>query len=164
MKNTKRQRYLRAGMDSDLMELRQMGAKIDIISSKTCYIKLEVSGHKLSYIYNANKHDRFFLSRIMPYAMDIAEFETERDLIELIKIDIEQFQNAINSHNIDEFISINRTMAQNVKMLEDLFLYYNVEKSELDQLQVLANDFKKIIIDASRHDKRVYDKKEPNNL
>lgn len=146
------------------MKLVQMGAKVQVINSKMCYVKFDLSGFKVEYAYNINKHGNYFLERIAPYPLPLREFDREEAVIDIISIDLEQFKNAIKSHNIEDFININRKLTQTIKRFEDLFLYYNVptEENELifNKLKEIDDEIELVKSTAQR----IYFKKEPENL
>lgn len=146
------------------MKLRQMGAKIKTINSKMCYVKFDIGGFEVAYVYNINKDGNYFLERIKPYPLAIREFYDEEQLIEIIEIDLEQFKNAIKSHNIQSFVEINRKLHLSIKKFEDLFLYYNVPQEECDKLIGLLDEIDKEINATQASSKRLYFKKEPDNL
>ncbi len=146
------------------MKLRQMGADVKVINSKMCYVKFDINGLKVSYVYNINKHGRYFLERIAPYPIALREFDEENDIIDIIEIDIEQFKNALGSHNIDSFIDINRRLSEIIKKFEDLFLYYNVPEEENEIIYKKLDDIEKEIEKTKNSAKRVYHKKDPDFL
>ncbi|HPJ23729.1 MAG TPA: hypothetical protein PK113_02345, partial [Bacillota bacterium] len=82
----------------------------------------------------------------------------------IIKIDIEQFKNAANSHNIYEFIQKSRDFHNIILMFEDLFLYYNVNPDIFKKLQDDIDDIYTTISDALKSSERVYFGKDPDNL
>lgn len=146
------------------MKLQQMGGKVQVINSKMCYVKFDLSGFQVEYAYNVNKHGNYFLERIAPYPLPLKEFDREDAVVEIIDIDLEQFKNAIKSHNIESFININRKMTQTIKQFEDLFLYYNVPSEENEiiftKLQEIQNEIQK----TKEGSQRIYFRKEPDNL
>jgi hypothetical protein len=141
-----------------------MGAKIKTINSKMCYVKFDISGFEVSYVYNINKNGNYFLERIKPYPLAIKEFYDEEQVIEIIKVDLEQFKNAIKSHNIQSFIDINRRLHQSIQKFEDLFLYYNVPLEECDKIISLLDALDQELKDTKNSSNRIYTKKEPDNL
>ncbi len=146
------------------MKLRQMGADVKVINSKMSYVKFDINGFKVSYVYNINKHGKYFLERISPYPIALREFDDEDDIIEIIKIDLEQFRNAVKSHNIKSFIDINRRLSEVIKKFEDLFLYYNVPEEENTIIYEKLNEIEKEIEKTKNSAKRVYHKKDPDFL
>ncbi len=146
------------------MRLRQMGADVKVINSKMCFVVFHMDEYDVAYSYNVNKKGKYFLERIKPYPLALREFEKEQDVIDVIEIDLDQFKNANRSHNIDEFIEINRRLTQSVRKFEDLFLYYNVPKEEMD---VILNSLEEIDAHISRTKEtaeRIYYKKNPENI
>jgi hypothetical protein len=146
------------------MKLQQMGAKVQVISSKMCYVKFDISGFQVEYAYNVNKHGNYFLERIAPYPLPLREFDREDAVIDIIEIDLEQFKNAIKSHNIESFININRKLTQTIKRFEDLFLYFNVPAEETDIIYAKLQEIDLEIEKTKQNSKRLYFKKEPENL
>ncbi len=146
------------------IKLGQMGGDFKVINGKTCYVKFNISGIEIAYVYNINKHGKYFLERVFPYPIAIREFNEEDAVIDLIKIDLEQFRNAAKSHNINEFIEINSRLNQTIKKFEDLFLYYNVPKNEVDTILSWVCDIDNEIEKIKSSAERVYNKKEPEFL
>ena len=92
-------------------------------------MRFHIGEFKLSYVYNINRSNRYFLERLKPYPLPLKEYENEDDVIEMIRLDLEHFQNAAKSKNITSFIKINQELNRTAKAFEDLFLYYNVKHS-----------------------------------
>ncbi len=146
------------------MKLIQMGAKVEQINSKMCYIEFNIDDIEVSYVYNINKNNKYFLERIKPYPLPIKDFEKEEDVVKLIYIDIEQFKNASKSKNIDEFIHINTELNKTIKQFEDLFLYYNVPHIETEIITEKINEIHDEIIKTKENSERVFFDKDPDNL
>lgn len=146
------------------MKLQQMGAKVNVINSKLCYVSFDIGGFTVSYSYNVNAKGKYFLERIKPYPLPLRVFEREEDLIEIISIDLDQFKNAICSHNINDFIDISRHLSMQLKKFEDLFLYYNIPG---DEVKILIGHLENIDEDIERikeKSERLFFMKEPENL
>lgn len=150
-----RDRFANAQIDAHLMELTQMGAKIKVFNSKTCYVEFETHDIFISYLYNANKHDKYFLSRVLPYPESISSFNEEEDIIHLIAEDMRQFQNAANSHNIDRFIYTNRLQVENITLLEELFLHYNVKKEDLELICKKVEELQELIKSCAHEEDKI---------
>lgn len=146
------------------MKLQQMGAKINVVNSKLCYVDFDISGFSLQYVYNINKKGNYFLERIKPYPLPLKEFENESDVIEIISIDLEQFKNAIKSHQSGEFIDCGRKIINVTKKFEDLYLYYNISHDNMDKLLTKLIEFENVIKEIRDDSKRLYFKKDPENL
>ncbi len=146
------------------MRLKQLGANVEIINSKLCYVKFVINGMKVSYVYNINKKNEYFLERIKPYPLPVASFENEEDIVNLIKVDIEQFKNVTNSKNVNDFINFTKDLEFTVNKFEDLVLYYNVSKEDMDILKESLNDLNRKIRETKKHSERLYFEKNPNSL
>lgn len=157
-------KYINAEVMQHTMKLQQMGAKVTVVNSKHCYVSFDIGGFTVSYSYNVNAKGKYFLERIKPYPLPLKVFDKEEDVIEIIKIDLEQFKSAIRSHNINDFIDISRHLNIHLKKFEDLFLYYNIPSEEI---RILIDHLKKIDEDIERikeKSERLYFVKEPDNL
>lgn len=159
-----RNKYLSAEIMQQSMKLKQMGAEVTVINSKLCYISFDLSGFKVSYVYNVNKKGRYFLERIKPYPLPLREFENENDVIDIINIDLDQFKNAIKSHNIDKFIAIARKLDNVFHKFEDLFLYYNLPEAEIKRLYDEILQFESDIERIKDTAERICFEKEPEFL
>ncbi|MCT4634518.1 MAG: hypothetical protein N4A76_17535 [Firmicutes bacterium] len=146
------------------MKLMQMGADVHQINSKMCYVSFELEDVKVAYVYNINSKGKYFLERIKPYPLPIKAFDKEDDIIKIIRIDIEQFNNAKKSKNIDDFIEINSTLNKTIKKFEDLFLYYNVPGFDVRQMKEAIEVIDNSIEEIKSKSERIYFKKEPDNL
>ena len=146
------------------MKLRQMGGDLTVINSKLCYVKFNINGIELKYEYNLNKHNKFFLERIKPYPRPIKEYNTEDDVIEVIKIDIEQFNNVKSKEKLLEFIDISNYMNKIIAKYEDLFLYYDVGEQSLLDIKETVDDIGKQIEHTKSTCERIFHKKDPESL
>lgn len=146
------------------MMLRQMGAEVTCFLGKQCFVKFNKDGYEITYTYNINLKNKYFLQRIKPYPMSAGVFENLKDVVEMIKIDVEQFENVIKSGKFDKFLDINTKILETARNLEDLFLYYKVDESVFDDLLKQIDIVKKKIADNAIPDKRVYFKKDPKSL
>lgn len=156
--------YVNVEVDQQTIRFQQMGGKVKVINSKLCYVDFDISGFKLQYVYNVNKKGNYFLERIKPYPLALKEFETEQDIVDIIAIDVDQFRNAIKSHNASTFVDIARQLNLTLKKFEDLFLYYNVSAENVTQALTKLNDLSAEIDCMKEESKRIYFKKEPDNL
>lgn len=119
------------------MELRQMGCtKINKVSGQLFFVKFELENDVcISYSYNINHKNQFFLQRISPYPLPEGVFSSQFEVISFIDRDIKKFKNAVNSKNFNSFISIANIFNEVEHDLESLFLNYNVDKDVLDSLK-----------------------------
>lgn len=159
---------MRKLMNAEVMEhsmrLRQMGAEVQVINSKMCFVVFQLEEFDVAYCYNVNKKGKYFLERIKPYPLALRVFEKEQDVIDIIEIDLDQFKNAVKSHNIEAFIEINQKLNQTLLKFEDLFLYYNVPTEETDIIMRRLLQIDEEISKTKETATRVYFKKNPENL
>jgi len=145
-------------------EFERMGAKVIDLHGTMCIVKFMIDDVKLNYIYHTNKDNSFFLERTKPYVIPMGDFDTEEDILEIIRIDFEQFNNAVHSSNFDEFIEIDTNIAKLVRTFEDLFLYYNVSKDSLNEIRQKTEEILEKIVDVKSSSERLYFKKEPDSF
>lgn len=157
------QRILVKGAMDEMM-LRQLGADVISFHGLQCYVKFIVQGVEISYTYNINAKQKYFLQRIKPYPMNAGVFENVNDVVNSIKIDYEQFKNAIKSGNFQKFIDINRSAIEAARNLEDLFLYYNVSPDKLEELKTQIDGIREKILKCAQNSPRIYFEKEPESL
>lgn len=157
-------KYVNSEASQHDMKLIQLGAKVEQINGKMCYVKFDIQGYELAYVYNINKKGKYFLERIKPYPLPMREFTNESDVIDIIKIDLEQFKSAINSKNIDAFVTISAELNKTIKQFEDLFLYYNVPKIETQIIMGKISEIQKEIKNTKDNSERIYFSKDPDNL
>lgn len=160
----KRRKGVNFEANEHLIKLVQMGANVKQINSKMCYVKFDIEGFKLSYVYNINKKGKYFLERIRPYPLPLLETDNEKEVIDIIKIDLKQYKNAIASQKIDKFSSINLKMIDTIKKFEDLYLYYKVDLEKCDEILEKIEEINNDIIKIKNNSKRLFFEKEPNNL
>lgn len=156
--------FMRAEATRHEMQLLQLGAKVDQINSMLCYVSFDVAGTKVSYVYNVNRKDKYFLERVTPYPMHAGVYDTEEDVVKTISVDIEQFRMANVSHVFDLFVQINQDLHHVAQRFEDLFLYYNVPHPYLDAIMAKSAEMQSLIDEAKAKSERVYTKKDPERL
>lgn len=140
-------------------QLRQLGAvEVTEIKGFLYYIKFNLGDDlEVFYTYNINKKNKYFLQRMEPYPMPRGMFDTEADIVDFITADLKRIKNAKNSKNFELFLKIALKLNQSINNLEDAFLNYNIDKSELinidenlenlrDYIQSLEGKSKKIDI------------------
>lgn len=145
-------------------ELRGLGARILDIQGIMFYVKFKINGYKISYIYHLNPDNTYFLERVKPYSMVVGDFNTEEDIVDIIKVDIDQFKNAMNSNNFSKFIEVDNNISKLVRIFEDLYLYYNINSEDIDDLNQEIQKILTTIKDIKSHSNRVYFKKDPDVL
>jgi hypothetical protein len=156
--------YLNVEASQHEMKLIQMGAKVDVINSKMCYIKFVIEGIPVEYVYNLNKKNEYFLERIKPYPLAIRSYEKVEDIINVIEIDVKQFKNVAKSKNVQSFVHITNEFIGIIKRFEDLILYYNVPAEKVGTIMSKIDEINKEITDTKETAHRVFFDKEPDNL
>jgi hypothetical protein len=156
--------YLNVEASEHEMRLVQMGAKVEQVNSKMCYIKFMVENVPVEYVYNLNKKNRYFLERIKPYPLPVRSFDAESDIVDLIEVDIKQFKSAVKSKNIDCFVGISKELNNTIKKFEDLFLYYNVPTMKAEAIMKKIQEIQDEITKTKDTSERVFFEKDPGNL
>lgn len=121
--------------DMLLAHFKQMGAhEITNITSRLYYIGFKITPQiEITYVYNINKKDQYFLQRISPYPLPKGLFISQEEIIHFIETDLIKFRNAAQSSNFQDFITFNHILAEIENDMEHLFLNYNVPKSLLQE-------------------------------
>ncbi|SEF38622.1 hypothetical protein SAMN05660865_00036 [Caloramator fervidus] len=146
------------------MLLRQMGANVVCFLGKQCFVKFNINGYEVSYAYNINAKEKYFLQRVKPYPMIAGVFEDLRDVVNMIQIDVEQFKNVIESGKFEKFLELNKKILDTARNLEDLFLYYIVDEEVFDEISKEIEKVREKIHECAAPEKRVYFKKDPETL
>jgi len=158
-------KYIDSEAKQHLMKLVQFGAEVQVVSSKMVYVKFNLEQNiEVAYVYNINKRNKYFLERIKPYPIIIKEFDTDREVIDIIKIDYTQFANAVKSHNIHEFVQANKALHQTIKSFEDLFLYYNIPHDVITKIDKNIKEIQDTIKETVSKCNRVFFDKDPENI
>ena len=145
-------------------ELKALGARINDIEGIMFLVKFNLDNHKITYAYHLNEDNTYYLERVKPYFLSIGTYQNEEDIVEVIKVDIEQFRNAVHSSNFEQFLEIDNHMSQLVRLFEDLYLYYNIEKDDLKTLDESVDGILETIKSIMKRSARVYTKKDPDVL
>ncbi|GAU79745.1 hypothetical protein [Fusibacter sp. 3D3] len=145
-------------------EIKNLGGHVIDIQGIMFLVKFDISGHKITYAYHLNEDNTYLLERVKPYFLSIGFYKDEEDIVDCIKVDIDQFRNAMHSSNFEQFIEIDNHLSKLVRLFEDLYLYYNINKDDLCKLDqsvdVILDNIKEIM----KHSDRVYTKKDPDVL
>lgn len=120
--------------DIIIARLKQLGTHhINHIISHLYFIIFEFEPNiEVSYVYNINAKNQYFLQRISPYPLPKGLFSSQDEIVAFIEKDIAQFKNASNSSNFKRFLDINNTFNHVEQTMEHLFLNYNVPKENID--------------------------------
>ncbi|MGB9839534.1 hypothetical protein [Thermovenabulum sp.] len=146
------------------MMLRQMGGKVTVFLGKQCHVKFTVEGYEISYVYNINAKNKYFLQRVKPYPMAAGVYEDLKDVVKMIEIDLEQLKEVIKSGKFEKFLDLNKRILDTARNLEDLFFYYKVDEELFDDLLKRIEEIKEKIYQSAIPEKRVYFKKDPESL
>jgi len=72
--------------------------------------------------------------RMKPYPLALEEISHERDVVKVIKSDVDKFKNALKCHHIDSFITIAREINSTYKIFEETFLNYNIPGEKVEKI------------------------------
>lgn len=147
-----------------LNKLRDMGCEVISVQGVMFFVKYKLDNFKISYMYHVNKDNTYYLERIKPYVVSAGDLKTEEDVVNLIKIDIDQFKNAKNSKNFQSFIEVDTELSKTVRTFEDLFLYYNLSKEDTELVKEEIEKIKKLLKEVKDRSKRVFYDKDPENI
>jgi len=125
---------LNAEVSQHTMKLQQMGAKVDVINSTLCYVNFDLEGLVLQYVYNVTRKGNYFVERVLPYPLALEEFDDEKDVVKLIKDDVDKFKNALKCHHIESFINIAKQIHKTFNSFEDTFLNYNIPAEKVNKI------------------------------
>lgn len=127
--------------------LRQMGASdVTKVRGLLYFMEFKLSDNvEISYSYNINTQNKYFLQRIKPYPIPQGIFSDEYEIVSFIKKDLEKFKNAMNSSNFNLFVDVTRKVNSITSMAEYLFLNYNVDANELLKINKELDDILKEI-------------------
>lgn len=130
-----------ANGDILIARFKQMGAhELTNIASRLYYIVFKITeAVEVTYVYNINKKEQYFLQRISPYPLPKGLFNSQEEIITFIERDLEKFRNAAQSSNFQHFLEFNRHLTQIENDVERLFLNYNVPKAHLEEFNHLLN-------------------------
>ena len=156
--------YLKTEMSQHEMILNQMGGQVKIIKGIMCYVKFNVKNIDVEYVYHINNVNNYFLQRISPYPMHIGTYANKDEILNVIKHDMAQFENASNSTVFEEFININKRFADTERHFEDLYLYYNIPHDMFKKLNDSLDKIEDNIKNYTAQSKRIYFEKDPDTI
>ena len=148
----------------NISKLEELGCKVVSIQGVMFYVVYEHDDLKIEYMYHINQDNTYCLERLKPYIVSVGNLETEEMIVDLIKVDIDQFKNAKLSKNFDDFIDIDKDISKTARVFEDLFLYYNISKQDMNDIKQKITEIKELLKDIRNRSNRVYHYKDPNNL
>lgn len=144
------------------INLRQLGAtSIKEFNSVMHIAEFDLGdGLIVSYVFNITRHNKYFLQRVQPYAMVHGKFASDQEIIDFITEDLKRFQNAKNSHNFNTFLIISHLGHHVTENIEQLFLNYNVDSDQLENIQDELEDSLNHILSLFEKSKKLHLPKE----
>lgn len=137
--------------------LRYIGAtEIKKIHGILYFIEFKIDDSlKVSYTYNINAKNKYYLQRIKPYPIPEGVFEKEYEVVSFIEKDIKKFINAKKSHNFELFVEVTNELNSICADVEKLFLNYNIDKMDLDILKSELDDILNLFEDSKKRSPRI---------
>ena len=145
-------------------DLKKIGARVIDVQGIMFHVSFTINEQEIAFIYHLNPDNTFLLERVKPYFVQIGTYNKEENIVNAIKIDIEQFKNAMRSSNFNNFIKVDNHLSQLVRIFEDLYLYYNINNNQIGELDNNINDLLNKIKEMMKTSDRVFYKKEPDVL
>ena len=128
--------------DSIEILLRQIGAtKISRVRGFLYFIKFKIDDLDITYTYNINHKNQYFLQRIEPYPLGKGIFDNEIEIVSFIQKDLNKFKKAKNLDNFNNFLNLNSTITSLTTDVENLFLNYDISDIDIKQLEEALNVF-----------------------
>lgn len=143
-----------------VLKLQQLGAKVNVINSTLCYVNFDISGFVLQYVYNINHRGNYFLERTKPYPLAMQEIDSEKNVVRLIRADVEKFRNALHCHHIDLFITIARQMNETFTNFENTYLNYNLPLEKVEGLMTKLQDIDKDLAELRETSEKLFKEEE----
>lgn len=129
--------------DSIEILLRQIGAtRITKVKGYLYFIKFKIDDVDITYTYNINHKNQYFIQRIEPYPLGKGVFSHEIEIVTFIKKDLSKFKAAKQLIDFDKFLSLNNKAAYLTTDLENLFLNYDVSNIDINKLENMLDSFK----------------------
>lgn len=128
--------------DSIEILLRQIGAtKITRVKGYLYFIKFKIDELDITYTYNINHKNQYFLQRIEPYPLAKGIFTNEIEIVSFIKKDLIKFKKAKQLKNFDKFLELNNSITSLTADVEHLFLNYDISDINIDDLEKFLDIF-----------------------
>lgn len=151
--------------DLNLEKLKDLGAEVIDIEGIMVFARFVLSeDFTVNYLYHRNPDNTYLLERIKPYQLTIGEYEDEETAVTNIISDMDQIQNARNSHKFDTFVDTFKMLIKAKRDFDDLFLYYNVNGSDMEYIYDNVKLLSQSIYRTKEHSERIYHKTEPQSL
>ena len=114
--------------------LSQMGAQVKSIQGLVCFVRFDIDGRELFYVYNINAKNQYYLQKVLPYPVGAGIFSHPSDVIAYIKRDLKLFRNAVKSRTFESFLQASTKIHTVLHKVEDTFLNYNVPIEEMQRI------------------------------
>ncbi|MDF2587899.1 MAG: hypothetical protein K0S41_1740 [Anaerocolumna sp.] len=115
-----------AEQDNIDMMLTQMGAKVKSIHGLVCFVRFDINGTEIFYVYNVNAKDQYYLQKVLPYPVGAGVFTKPCEIVDYIKKDITLYKTAVKSSLFNSFTKVNLELHQIIHKMEETFMNYNV--------------------------------------
>ncbi|MTI49494.1 hypothetical protein [Sporosalibacterium faouarense] len=145
-------------------KLRDLGCNVVNVQGVMYYVTYNFEDLEISYMYHINPDNTYDLERIKPYVVSAGTLKTEEEIVNIIKIDIDQFKNAKRSKNFKDFIDVDTELSNAVRAFEDLFLYYNISKEDTNLIKTSIHNFKELLMKVRDRSQRVFYEKDPDSF
>lgn len=114
--------------------LLQMGAQVKTIEGMVCFVRFDIDGTELFYVYNINAKKQYYLQKVLPYPVGAGIFSNPADVVAYIRRDLALFRNAAKSRTFSCFLETNTKIHKVLHKVEDTFLNYNVPIEEMKRI------------------------------
>lgn len=147
-------------------KLREIGCKVVNVQGVMYYVTFMLDDFKISYMYHIDidTDNTYYLERLKPYVVSAGTFESEEEVVKTIKIDIDQFKNAMQSKNFKKFIEVDTQISNTVRAFEDLFLYYNISREDTEIIKDEINKVNDMLVEVRNRSERVFYEKDPESF
>ena len=151
--------------DLSLEKLRDLGAEVIDIEGIMVFARFVLSeDFTVTYLYHRNPDNTYLLERIKPYQITIGEYENEETAVSNVISDMDQIQNARNSNKFNTFVDTFKMLIKAKRDFDDLFLYYNVNGSDMEYIYDNVKLLSQSIYRTKEHSERIYHKTDPQSL
>lgn len=147
--------YVSVEQDGLDMTLTQMGAQVKSIHGLLCFVRFDIDGTELFYVYNINAKNQYYLQKVLPYPVGAGIFSRPADVIAYIKRDIKLFKNAAKSRTFQCFIETNTKIHKVLHKTEDTFLNYNVPIEKLKHISEMLDAVERELADIQQHSPKI---------
>ncbi|MGE4276677.1 MAG: hypothetical protein AB7E30_05785 [Lawsonibacter sp.] len=137
--------HMSANQEEIDMKLTQMGGTVTSLHGIISFIRFNVNQTELTYVYNINAKNQYFLQMVKPYPAGAGVFFKPKEIIQYIKNDIKQFKNASNSNVFSEFVAVNQSLYESIQNIKDVFMTYNVPRDNMQQIKEKVDEISQLL-------------------